>query len=274
MNTKTAFKTIRLTNGGLAFVDAADFDALSAYEWHDHDGYACRWIPHPELPGRQALIRMHRELVGLDRSDPLKVDHDNGNTLDNRRGNLRSATSAQNGANQSVAASSTTGLKGASLCRKRNCYQSKIRINGRQRFLGYFKTADEAHAAYMTASREVHGEFHNPCKPATGWWGSLQFKKLRAVLRAGSKRIAALKRAPRTAENAEVLRALWKSHDANGIALAEFVLSQPIARKVLSEESKRYMVERGVAPTADEIAWLEGRVSYDSVSMAKKGAAA
>lgn len=223
--TKTESKLITLTNGGFAMVDAADFEALSAFEWHDHNGYACRWIPHLELPGRQALVRMHRQIAGLDRTDPRKVDHDNGNTLNNRRGNLRVATSMQNSANQACNASSTTGLKGASLCRKRNCYQSKIRINGKQFHLGYFRTAEQAHGAYMAASREAHGEFHNDCAPSVHWWESLEYKKMRAARRAVPKRIAALKRAPRTVENTAALVAAWEEHDANLMALANFVLA-------------------------------------------------
>ncbi|MGF6899380.1 hypothetical protein [Paraburkholderia sp. GAS348] len=223
--TKTESKLITLTNGGFAMVDAADFDALSAFEWHDHNGYACRWVAHPAFAGRRALVRMHRQIAGLDRTDARKVDHGNGCGLDNRRGNLRVATSMQNSANQACNASSTTGLKGASLCRARGCFQAKIRLNKTQIHLGYFRTAELAHAAYMAASREARGEFHNDCTPSPHWWDSLTFKKLRAGVRAGSKRIAALKRAPRTVANTEALTALWVAHNGTSAELARFVLS-------------------------------------------------
>jgi hypothetical protein len=44
--------------------------------------------------GKQTIqtFSMHREIMGLGKDDPREVDHENGNTLDNRRSNLRASS--------------------------------------------------------------------------------------------------------------------------------------------------------------------------------------
>ena len=99
--------------------------------------------------------------------DPtVKVDHRDGNTLDNRRENLRVATAAQNVRNARKKRSATTsrykgvfftrGRKGRSLSKP---WQAQIRRGGKNRYLGCFETAEAAALAYDTAARETFGEF-------------------------------------------------------------------------------------------------------------------
>jgi len=47
---------------------------------------------------KSPLILMHRRILGIE-DRAVKVDHINGNGLDNRRQNLRFATTSQNGMN-------------------------------------------------------------------------------------------------------------------------------------------------------------------------------
>ena len=48
-----------------------------------------------------------------------------------------------------------TGL-GASWHEGRQKWQAQIYINGKAKYLGLFKTKEEAHAAYLAAKRELH----------------------------------------------------------------------------------------------------------------------
>jgi hypothetical protein len=90
---------------------------------------------------------------------PALVDHQNNKApLDNKWENLRSATRPQNNTNRRV--TNSLGIKGVS--QKKNRFRAMVRSAGKRNHLGYFDTAEEAHAAYCKAARELHGEFWNP----------------------------------------------------------------------------------------------------------------
>jgi hypothetical protein len=86
-----------------------------------------------------------------------EVDHLNGIKSDNRWKNLRDVTLAENRQNQIRARkNSKTGLLGAHFDTNRNQFKAEICISGKNRNLGYFDTAADAHAAYLKAKRENH----------------------------------------------------------------------------------------------------------------------
>lgn len=87
------------------------------------------------------------------------VDHRDLDRLNNRWGNLRDATKAQNQANTLVRKSNTSGFKGVSLERRTNRWQAQIRVHGVRKHLGTFDTPEEAGAAYANALTATHGEF-------------------------------------------------------------------------------------------------------------------
>ena len=87
------------------------------------------------------------------------VDHKRGDKANNRWDNLREATNSQNQANSKLASNNTSGFKGVSWEAKRKVWQAHIKIDRRTKFLGYFKTAEEASAAYEAAAIANFGEF-------------------------------------------------------------------------------------------------------------------
>lgn len=91
----------------------------------------------------------------------LNVDHENTDKADNRWVNLREATVAQNAWNVSSRKKNSLGLSGVAYhqnCRSRP-YSSRLTVNGGIICLGYFATAEAAHAAYVDAIARYHGEF-------------------------------------------------------------------------------------------------------------------
>ena len=83
------------------------------------------------------------------------VDHINGDTSDNRWVNMREATNSENMQNVRVAREDNqSGLLGAHRNGRR--YFPKIQVDGKMHRLGSFSTAQEAHAAYMAAKKELH----------------------------------------------------------------------------------------------------------------------
>jgi len=89
------------------------------------------------------------------------VDHINGNTLDNRKCNLRICTQAENSKNKRINKNNTSGYKGVFYYKRYNKWTSIIMVNGKKKGLGYFDTPEEAYAAYCKAAKELHGEFAN-----------------------------------------------------------------------------------------------------------------
>lgn len=87
------------------------------------------------------------------------VDHKNGNTLDNRRENLRLATTSQNSINQKLRRDNTSGVKGVYWDKKNKKFKAQISLHGKAKSLGRFSTKEEAAYAYAVASEHLHGEF-------------------------------------------------------------------------------------------------------------------
>jgi HNH endonuclease/AP2 domain len=85
-----------------------------------------------------------------------QIDHIDGNPANNRFDNLREATHAQNCANRRHRG---PGLKGAVFDKSTGKWHSRIRHQGKKKYLGYFNTAEEAHAAYVAKAEEVFGAF-------------------------------------------------------------------------------------------------------------------
>ncbi len=84
------------------------------------------------------------------------VDHRDGSKINNRRENLREATPSQNSQNVGKASSnSTTGFLGVSKIPGER-FRAVIKTDRKQKSLGCFKTAEEAHSAYLKAKSELH----------------------------------------------------------------------------------------------------------------------
>src|SRR5690606_17080128 len=97
------------------------------------------------------LIPMHRQI--LETHD--EVDHINRNPLDNRKANLRPATSQQNKGNQRKRSTNTSGYKGVTWVKRRGNWM--VRVG--KRFVGYFDCPVEAAKAYDVAAEEYFGEY-------------------------------------------------------------------------------------------------------------------
>jgi hypothetical protein len=85
----------------------------------------------------------------------LTIDHINGDRADNRLSNLRDVTHLVNCQNVRKARSGThSGRLG--VCKNRDKWQVKIRVDGKSKNIGTYKTIDEANSAYITAKRQLH----------------------------------------------------------------------------------------------------------------------
>ncbi len=151
------WKQIKLTKGKITKVDLNDFKYLNTIKWHYNHGYVSRTIRLKNNKFKKQL--MHRVIMKAPKS--LQVDHINGNTLDNRRINLRLCTKSQNMRNQRISKNNTSGYKGVSWNKRAKKWVSYIRFNSKQYFLGNFKNIKKAARAYNVASKKYHKEFSN-----------------------------------------------------------------------------------------------------------------
>ncbi|WP_371933114.1 HNH endonuclease [Bradyrhizobium sp. CCGUVB23] len=91
-----------------------------------------------------------------------RLDHINRDRLDNRLENLRECSASENRMNSSVRSDCISGLKAASFDRRTGRYKAVIRMTGRggrRKYLGTYKTAEEAHRAFCKASQERSSAF-------------------------------------------------------------------------------------------------------------------
>ena len=87
------------------------------------------------------------------------LDHINGDKQDNRIANLRlcpngNSDNAQN--RTKPLKNNSSGLLGAYFFKRANKFMSSITVGGKQIHLGYFDSAEDAHAAYKQAKAKYH----------------------------------------------------------------------------------------------------------------------
>lgn len=146
-------------------VDDRDFEWLSKWRWcRDTAGYAVRHEQKNEYgDGKRRMRKMHREIM---RGANKEIDHINHNGLDNRRSNLRAATTSQNQANSKGTPLNTSGYRG--VCKyninKPNVHKlwgARIVVNGQKYFKGMFYTKEEAAIAYNEMAIKYFGQYAN-----------------------------------------------------------------------------------------------------------------
>ncbi len=88
-----------------------------------------------------------------------EIDHIDGNKTNNKICNLREASRCENMRNIPISTSNKSGFKGVSWDKGKCRWVAQISIDGKGKRLGRFKTAVEAHKAYVVAAEKYHGEF-------------------------------------------------------------------------------------------------------------------
>lgn len=102
-------------------------------------------------------VYLHRYLT--DAPKGVVVDHRDGDTLNNKKLNLRLCTHVQNVRNSKTAASNTTGYKGVCYDNYTNLWKVNIEANKKRISGGRFKSKNEAAARYNELAEKYFGEF-------------------------------------------------------------------------------------------------------------------
>lgn len=136
---------IALSKNKYALIDDEDLEIISKYKWYFDGRYA-----------RNKLGYMHRFIMNYPKN--YQVDHINGNKLDNRKENLRLATSSQNHVN-SLKNIGLSNFKGVRKQAGRNKWRVDIQYNKKKIYIGNFENKKEAAMTYNYFAREIYGEF-------------------------------------------------------------------------------------------------------------------
>lgn len=98
-------------------------------------------------------------LLNYGENPKFEIDHIDMNKENNKIDNLRPSSRSQNGCNRGLQKNNISGYKGVGFCRVKNKWRSRIMINKKEKFIGYFDTPKEAYEAYKRAARQYHGEY-------------------------------------------------------------------------------------------------------------------
>ncbi len=140
-----------ILSGFPVLLDAEDLPLIASHNWDIRDNGRGQKYVSGSIAGKSEYL--HRKIMGA-RKGQL-VDHANGDTLDNRRANLRFATKSQNAANMRKPGRDLP--KGVTASRGR--YNAKIKVQYKIIGLGTHQTAEAAGQAYDRAAIKFFGEF-------------------------------------------------------------------------------------------------------------------
>jgi hypothetical protein len=159
-----AVDVLRLNEKYTVIVDNADRDILERNLTITKDGYArfkqdgTHFYVHRVLMFGEDCLRENVPHTVL-------VDHKNWNRCDNRRSNIRECDSSSNLANSRKQAGTSSRFKGVSYVKNRGKYEAYIWTGGqkgkggKKKYLGLFKSEEEAAKKYNEAALKFFGEF-------------------------------------------------------------------------------------------------------------------
>jgi len=152
--------TIDLGDGRVALVDEEDFEEIARHTWRPlWSGSAWYVARSAKTGGRWQNVFMHRVITHAPRG--VQVDHRNGDGLDNRRENLRLASSQQNARNRKHRSDSRLPFKGITFDPRSRFrpWRARITVAGANTASRSFATAEEAAREYDRMARERFGVF-------------------------------------------------------------------------------------------------------------------
>jgi HNH endonuclease len=150
---------IPMTRGFTAIVDEADAGRVLCHSWRaSPKGPAIYAISSfRENPRGKRTVYLHRFILSA--SIGTVVDHKDHDGLNNRRNNLRFATTPQNGANQRPTFHNKHGYKGVTFKADRQKYYGYVRALGRLFYSRPCGCPLEAALARDVLAIKHHGDF-------------------------------------------------------------------------------------------------------------------
>lgn len=131
-------------------IDKDDYELCKKHYWSiNSQGYPISVINRKHK-------RLHLYL--MEKPQGMVIDHINGNTKDNRRGNLRVCTPKENSRNTSASKNNKTGYLGISMT-PHGKYRARIMVDRKEIRLGHYETLEEAVSVRREAELKYFKEY-------------------------------------------------------------------------------------------------------------------
>ena len=133
--------------------DVDDYEKVSKYHWYEEtNGYI-----RSSGQKKEDKVLLHRLVMGF--PEDIVIDHINHNTFNNKKSNLRIATTSQNAMNRIKSSNNTSGMSGVVWVKSRNKWKSQIKFNNQLIFLGEYDRFEDAEKRRKQAEEKYFGEY-------------------------------------------------------------------------------------------------------------------
>jgi hypothetical protein len=132
---------------GFLIIDLIDFDVIKKYKW----GLTKNGYVHTKSLAITCYV--HQLILGVF-GHKKEIDHYDRNKLNNRQSNLRLITISQNGHNNYIRKTNTSGCVGVSFYKNYNKWEAYITVNYKFIKLGYFNNINDAINARKAAEEK------------------------------------------------------------------------------------------------------------------------
>jgi hypothetical protein len=129
-------------------IDTTDLPKLLTKNW----SWRAYYMKSKEMYVLANGTSIHRFIMDSVKGD--LVDHIDRNPLNNTRANLRTVSPMESVRNRSLFKNNTSGYAGVSLVKSSGKWKAKIRLQGKEIFLGNYSTIEEAIQARMEGEKK------------------------------------------------------------------------------------------------------------------------
>lgn len=139
-----------------AIVDAEDYSLVKKFKWSLNTS---KYGVYVVTGAGKNRIRLHSLVMGI--FDSQMIDHEDHNTMDNRKTNLRECSRGQNRQNSKISLINNSGVKNAFWDKKHKKWKVSITANKKRHYIGRFANLSDAKQAAIEARNKHHGNFAN-----------------------------------------------------------------------------------------------------------------